>query len=82
MAKIVQDAKSASQGLTDADITRFIKTQNWPNLVIKFAGDGVGNGVYAMSDIPKGTIVCDYHGVLMNAEEGERQMGAIGSPTL
>jgi hypothetical protein len=48
-----------------------IVKQNWQGLVI-YESAGKGKGVKSTKFITKGSIICDYHGVLYSARVGER----------
>jgi hypothetical protein len=64
---VVQRSKEETEKLAQA-----IKTQYWPLLTVIHAGD-MGRGVVANKKIPKDTVVCDYHGELLDERTGRQR---------
>ncbi|KAM9778478.1 uncharacterized protein ACBT44_000259 isoform 2-T2 [Syngnathus typhle] len=59
---------------TDPRISTHVTHQDWRGLVIKKFLGGTRLGVATKEHFYKGDIVCDYHGKLITAEEGETMM--------
>ncbi|XP_041441931.1 histone-lysine N-methyltransferase set-1-like [Xenopus laevis] len=57
-------------------IQSFVKTQQWPGLAV--VDDPVkGQKVVTLQDFKKGDYICDYHGPVISAKEGERLMRSV-----
>ncbi|MES9905797.1 MAG: SET domain-containing protein-lysine N-methyltransferase [Sedimenticola sp.] len=54
-----------------------INTQQWP-LIKKKRVLNKGTGIVSNSDIKKGTLLCDFHGTLLNDKEGQAKYESYG----
>ena len=54
-----------------------INDQDWPDIVARRC-EGKHMGVFATRDIEAGSLLCDYHGTLLDDQEGERRYNAYG----
>lgn len=70
-AKKAEDSTKRVRSAEDQTLASQISEQNWPNIRLRCAGNK-GTGAFAAADIDKDTLLCDYHGSLVNDEEGWR----------
>ncbi|KAK2863559.1 hypothetical protein Q5P01_003092 [Channa striata] len=63
---------------TDQDIMKRITTQKWSGLAVRDFGEKRGQGVVATKMFSKGSVICDYHGMLITAEEGRQMQESRG----
>lgn len=64
--------------VSEEDLLRRVKTQDWPNLVVREV-QGKGTGVLAGElSFNRGEVVCDYHGDDIPAKEGEQRLQTYG----
>ncbi|XP_021170579.2 uncharacterized protein LOC110367969 isoform X5 [Fundulus heteroclitus] len=62
----------------DSDLIGHIKQHSWPRLTIAESKmPRAGNGVFATKDFARNTVVCDYNGPVVGAEEGRRVLEAL-----
>ena len=79
-AKKTEDAARRFQTSENQAISIQISEQNWPNVKLRNA-DEKGTGAFAANDIKKDTLLCDYHGTLVDDEEGWRRFTEYGTGT-
>ncbi|KAH3859566.1 hypothetical protein DPMN_102383 [Dreissena polymorpha] len=65
--------QSSSLNPDSDDMRALINKQSWPYVCLRSSANK-GRGVFANSSIPKGQVVCDYHGQTISSEEGEQRM--------
>ena len=57
-----------------------ISDQKWDKCLIRNTGDPhIGKGIFAKQAIPKGEVICDYHGDLISHKEGMRRYNSYPS---
>lgn len=76
-AKKAEDSTKRVRSAEDQTLASQISEQNWPNIRLRCAGNK-GTGAFAAADIEKDTLLCDYHGSLVNDEEGWRRFNEYG----
>ncbi|KAH3817775.1 hypothetical protein DPMN_119330 [Dreissena polymorpha] len=76
MHKILCRHQTSSVEPSEATLKTFIAQQNWP-LIRRGDAAGKGKGFFSGCNIDKGTVLCDNHGVLRTAEEGEELMKSV-----
>ncbi|XP_075947876.1 uncharacterized protein LOC142949895 [Anarhichas minor] len=61
----------------DKQVLKSVATQKWKGVSIKSFGGEKGLGVVATRPFSKGDIVCDYHGEVITADEGNKKMESL-----
>lgn len=65
---------------TPSQITRshieLIASQNWPNLKVEHFPI-LGRGVIVTKEIPKGTMICNYHGEIFTKQQMEDHLASL-----
>ncbi|MEQ2172775.1 hypothetical protein GOODEAATRI_024867 [Goodea atripinnis] len=62
----------------DEELIRHVAQQSWTGLVIaESKKHGAGRGLFTTKAFPKGSILCDYHGKVVDAAEGTRVMESL-----
>lgn len=66
--------------ILDQELIQSISEQKWDKCIIRQTGDQhIGKGIFAKQDIPKGEVICDYHGDLISHKEGMRRYNSYPS---
>jgi hypothetical protein len=61
----------------DAKIKEQIQSQSWPLIKIRKCTGDKGSGAFASRDIPKDTVICDYHGEIVSKEDGDYRYSTL-----
>jgi hypothetical protein len=70
-------ATNQRQATLETQWIECIAHQKWPKCIVRRANEpSMGQGVFAKEPIPKGEVVCDYHGDLISHAEGLRRYNA------
>ncbi|MEQ2265384.1 hypothetical protein XENORESO_006404, partial [Xenotaenia resolanae] len=71
-------ALAASALEKDEELIRHVAQQSWTGLVIaESRKHGAGRGLFTTKAFPKGSILCDYHGKVVDAVEGRRVIESL-----
>lgn len=76
-AKKEEDLTKRFKSSEDEALEEQIKEQSWPNVRLKKTGNK-GLGAFAAADLKKDTLLCDYHGTLLEDAEGWRRYENYG----